>query len=467
MYSSEKIILTDPRGNSYSLSNRFKNIVKLKDGVEDAKTAKELNGIVNKVSDWGAWEIYKDSNDVTVLKSVDKLGNVSYLKVFKVNGGKSVYSKVRLTNPSNVNMALSNSFRDEVDLIEDIKDCKNIKDLIKVVNKNEKYKKEWSLDRETSNKVRLVSKDKLGNISYLELVKESADMNESFDNVRIPDLSNQPMTPSGVGGGMPTRWVWAEYGKFLNAYGIRNGFNITFNLDSAYDIKQKMAYLYQKRDDGLIADEDLQELEERLRTLSDFVIGGNDNQSGAAIEEIEYDDMANESVSEGRPLSSKYVVAITLYDKSKMNNQSFVPWSFLSLEDDGNRTNDGKPWVQGAFGNCVIKVQKGVNGAKGLYLATKKDINALKKFKSQEDVIDYIEKNCAEVDTKKVNYDKIFDIKVDEEVKPTTSEKQLQHLREIQPLTQTDEAKAKRAKTIKEKKARKLLNVIDEDDLKN
>ena len=226
-----------------------------------------------------------------------------------------------------------------------------------------------------------------------------------------------------------------------------------------------MDYLAEKRDEGLIDSDDLQELEERLRTLSDFVIGGNDNQSGAAIEEIEYDDMANESVSEGKPLSSKYSVAITLYDKSKMNNQSFVPWSFLSLEDDGNRTNDGKPWVRGAFGNCVIKVQKGVNGAKGLYLATKRDINALKKFKSQEDVIDYIEKNCAEVDPKKVNYDKIFDIKIDEEVKPTTSEKQLQHLREIQPLTQTDEAKAKRAKTIKEKKARKLLNVIDEDDI--
>ena len=171
-------------------------------------------------------------------------------------------------------------------------------------------------------------------------------MNESFDKIRVPDLSDQPITPSGVGGGMPTRWVWAEYGRFLNAYGIRNGFNITFNLESALDIKNKLAYLYQKRDEGLINSDDLQELEERLRTMSDFVIGGNDNQSGAAIEEIEYDDMANEAV------------------------------------------------------------------------------------------------------------------------KPSTSEKQLKHLEEIRPLSQTPEAKAKRAKTLIEKKARKMINVIDEDDLK-
>ena len=151
----------------------------------------------------------------------------------------------------------------------------------------------------------------------------------------------------------------------LNAYGIRNGFNITFNLESAYDIKNKLAYLYQKRDEGLINSDDLQELEERLRTLSDFVIGGNDNQAGAAIEEIEYDDMANESAEEG------------------------------SEEEN--------------------------------------------------------EEHCEEVD---------------EEVKPTTSEKQLEHIRKIQPLSQTDDAKAKRKKTLTEKKARKLINVIDEEDLK-
>lgn len=171
-------------------------------------------------------------------------------------------------------------------------------------------------------------------------------MNESFDNIRVPDLSNQPMTPSGVGGGMPTRWVWSEYGRFLNAYGIRNGFNVTFNLSSAYDIKNKLAYLYDQRDKGLINSDDLQELEERLRTVSDFVIGGNDNQSGAAIEEIEYDDMANEAV------------------------------------------------------------------------------------------------------------------------KPSTSEKQLKHLEEIRPLAHSDEANEKRKKTLNEKRARKLINVIDEDDLK-
>ena len=367
MFTSEKIILTDPRGNNYSLSNRFKDIIKLKDSIEDAKDAKGLVKSINKLSTYGTWEIYKDGKDVTIFKSVDTLGNIEYLKVSKEGAGKPVFTKVRLTNPSNVNFALSNDFKDETELREDIKDCKTVKDLLQVVNKNALYKKVWSLDRETSNKVRLTSKDPLGNIHYLELVKESAmsEMNEAFDNIRVPDLSNQPMTPSGVGGGMPTRWVWAEYGRFLNAYGIRNGFNITFNLESAYDIKNKLAYLYQKRDEGLINSDDLQELEERLRTLSDFVIGGNDNQAGAAIEEIEYDDMANESAEEG------------------------------SEEEN--------------------------------------------------------EEHCEEVD---------------EEVKPTTSEKQLEHIRKIQPLSQTDDAKAKRKKTLTEKKARKLINVIDEEDLK-
>ena len=350
MYTSEKIILTDPRGNDYALSNRFKDIVKLKDFVEDAKDAKELNRLVNKISDYGTWDVYKDGSDVTILKTVDRLGNIDYLKVYKVDGGKAVFSKVRLTDPSNVNYALSNDFKDETELREDIKDCKNVKDLLQVVNKNALYKKVWSLDRETPSKVRLKSQDRLGNIHYLELVKESLDMNESFNDIRVPDLSNEPIMLAGVGAGLPTRWVWAEYGKFLNAYGIRNGFNITFNLDSAYDIKNKLAYLYQKRDEGLINPDDLQELEEKLRTLSDFVIGGNDNQSGAAIDEIEFEDMANESVSE--------------------------------------------------------------------------------------------------------------------EVKPSTSEKQVEHLRKIQPLTHTEEANAKRAKTIKEKQARKMINAIDEEDLK-
>lgn len=109
----------------------------------------------------------------------------------------------------------------------------------------------------------------------------------AFDNMIVPNLSNTPMTVAGVGSGMPTRWIYSEYGRFLSVYGIRNGISITFNLASAEDIDTKLNILYEKRDNGLLDNIDLQELEERLRIMSNinFYGNGSQNQTDAALQE--------------------------------------------------------------------------------------------------------------------------------------------------------------------------------------
>ena len=54
------------------------------------------------------------------------------------------------------------------------------------------------------------------------------------------NFSNIPMTIAGVGSGMPTRWTYSEYGRFLSVYGIQNRISVTFNLASSDDIEQKL-----------------------------------------------------------------------------------------------------------------------------------------------------------------------------------------------------------------------------------
>ncbi len=112
-------------------------------------------------------------------------------------------------------------------------------------------------------------------------------LGEAFDKIEFKDLSTTPMTVAGVGGGMPTRWTFSEYGRFLSVYGIRNGITVTFNLASAEDIEGKLNKLYKMRDNGLLDNIDLQELEERLRVMSNINVYGNgsQNQTSAALQE--------------------------------------------------------------------------------------------------------------------------------------------------------------------------------------
>ena len=100
------------------------------------------------------------------------------------------------------------------------------------------------------------------------------------------DLSDVPMTPSGVGGCVgQVRWCYSEYGQFLTASSIRYPFSITFNLEDLEDIDCRIKYLHKAVEDGLLDADDVAELEERVRTLSDFSPNTRGPMSMAAIGE--------------------------------------------------------------------------------------------------------------------------------------------------------------------------------------
>lgn len=105
-------------------------------------------------------------------------------------------------------------------------------------------------------------------------------LNEGIDN-----MENVPMTPSGVGNNPMTKWIYSEYGQFLSVYGIYNKISITFNLNSASDIDNKLKNLRKYRDAGYCSNDDVSELEERLRTLSNFTIRNGTPKSQAGISE--------------------------------------------------------------------------------------------------------------------------------------------------------------------------------------
>ena len=108
---------------------------------------------------------------------------------------------------------------------------------------------------------------------------------ESFDVAVVPDLDNQPIMLGAVGAGKPVRWTYSHYNNFLSVYGIHNHLNLTFNLNSKEDIEYKLEVLKDYRDRGLCPADDVSELEERLRTFSDFVIGGSKGNTKAALQD--------------------------------------------------------------------------------------------------------------------------------------------------------------------------------------
>ena len=95
-----------------------------------------------------------------------------------------------------------------------------------------------------------------------------------------------PITPAGVGfSSSPVRWSYTQQGQYLSVFGIKNHISLTFNLKSASDIEYKLNTLYGMRDRGLLCNDDISELEERLRTYSDLEIGGLGPQTTAGIRE--------------------------------------------------------------------------------------------------------------------------------------------------------------------------------------
>jgi len=121
-----------------------------------------------------------------------------------------------------------------------------------------------------------------------------------FTNCPFGD--DTPTLVGGVGGGQPVRWLYSEFGHFLNVWGKNNNVNVTFNLKSKEDIDSKLNILHDYVVNGLLSKDDLCELEERLRTYSNLVSGGNGSHTHAAI------------VSEAHAKGKKY----TAYEDGKM-----------------------------------------------------------------------------------------------------------------------------------------------------
>lgn len=95
-----------------------------------------------------------------------------------------------------------------------------------------------------------------------------------------------PIAPAGVGGGNgTTRWLYSEYGTLLSALNITTGISYTFNLSSYEDIENKLKSLYHIRDLGRISNDDVSELEERLRTANDLTAYGREKSKAALSEE--------------------------------------------------------------------------------------------------------------------------------------------------------------------------------------
>lgn len=98
------------------------------------------------------------------------------------------------------------------------------------------------------------------------------------------DMKDVPIMPVSTGY-RPQTWMFSTYGKFLSIYGTYNHISLVFNLSSADDIRQKLQTLYRMRDMGNCSADDVNEVEERVRMLSNLQIGGNGEHSSAALTE--------------------------------------------------------------------------------------------------------------------------------------------------------------------------------------
>ena len=82
-----------------------------------------------------------------------------------------MYTKVYLTNPHNVALALSNEqFDNEFMLIEDLHECETAMEAVKVIN-DHKPLRPFSILKDTDKKTIFSNKDALGNIDYLVCLK--------------------------------------------------------------------------------------------------------------------------------------------------------------------------------------------------------------------------------------------------------------------------------------------------------
>ena len=75
--------------------------------------------------------------------------------------------KAKFFNKSNIPLAWSNDFDNVMDVYDAIEDSTSAKELVKNVNSVARFLT-FSIDRETSEYVRLIAKDGWGNIRYIK-----------------------------------------------------------------------------------------------------------------------------------------------------------------------------------------------------------------------------------------------------------------------------------------------------------
>ena len=78
-----KLILTNPNRVPLALSNDFDNTFLLQDEIEDCQSIEEARKILNKYSIYKNWTVDKEKVNHIRFKSVDSLGNIHYLLMYK------------------------------------------------------------------------------------------------------------------------------------------------------------------------------------------------------------------------------------------------------------------------------------------------------------------------------------------------------------------------------------------------
>jgi len=82
MYTG-KLALTNPNSTPLALQNDFNDAFGLHEDIEFSDTTEEMLEAVNSRSFYRKWKIARETSRYTRLESVDILGNVHYLLVYK------------------------------------------------------------------------------------------------------------------------------------------------------------------------------------------------------------------------------------------------------------------------------------------------------------------------------------------------------------------------------------------------
>ena len=104
-------------------------------------------------------------------------------------------TKLTLTNPHRIPLALSNDFEDTFGLCDAVAKCRGAKQFCAVANKFYGANREvWFVDNDSVESTRLIRKDSLGNITYLIAYKEPCKPKSKLSSIPDADLISELIT---------------------------------------------------------------------------------------------------------------------------------------------------------------------------------------------------------------------------------------------------------------------------------